>query len=464
MPELALAAQWVLAAVLLVSAVAKLADRTRTADAVVDFGVPERLRWAAPAVPAIELVLAGMLVVPATARWGAIGAVALLVAFSLAVAVNLARGRRPACNCFGRLDASPIGGRTLLRNAVLIGIAVVAARRDASTIGDVVDGITLPVALALVAGAAVAVLLAGLTWLVTELWRQQARLLERIDALEAGRTPAHRHAPSPPGPPVGRPAPDPELLDADGSTASLSDHVRAGRDTLVVFGDPECPACAKLQPEIAAWQAARPEDRHVVVISRTAQTPVPAGATLLVEQDRTASAAYGVTGTPSAVLVAGDGTVASPLAEGADAVRSLLASPLRSANGASAPVRFVTRPASAGQPLPDVDLPRFEDPTLLVFWNEGCGHCRGMVDGLRERAAQDSPGRPRLAFVVPSPEQASAVTDRLPSATAVVDREMRVNLALGVPGTPSAALVGPDRRLVADLAVGPDAVFALLDR
>lgn len=468
MSELALAAQWALAAVLLVSGVAKLADRSRTADAVVGFGVPEQLRWAAPIVPVIELALAAMLVVSATARWGALGAAALLAVFSIAVVVNLARGRRPACNCFGRLDAGPIGGRTLVRNAALIGVAVVAAQRDAATIGDVVSGVTVPVALALVAGLVAAAALAGLTWLVTELWRQQARLLERIDALETGRPtagpPQHPHGPSAAGPPVGRAAPDPQVHDAEGSAVSLSQHWSAGRDTLVVFGDPDCPACTKIQPEIVAWRDERPAHRHVIVVSRSASTPVPSGATLLVEQDRAASKEYSVQGTPSAVLVAGDGTVASPLAEGAEAVRALLAEPPQVAAGERAPVRFVTRPASAGQMLPEVDLPPVDDATLLVFWNEGCGHCRGMTAGLQERTAGVDPRRPRLTFVVPTPAQASAVRDRLPSATTLVDAEMRVNLALGVPGTPSAALVGRDRRLVADLAVGPDAVFALLDR
>lgn len=40
---------------------------------------------------------------------------------------------------------------------------------------------------------------------------------------------------------------------------------------------------------------------------------------------------------------------------------------------------------------------------------------------------------------------------------------MTLSSGLGVPGTPSAALVGVDGRLAEDLAVGPEAVLALLD-
>lgn len=466
MAELALVARWALAAVLLVSAVAKLADRARTADAVVDLGVPQRLRWAAPVVPAAELVAACLLVVPATGRWGAVGALALLAVFTVAIAANLVRGRRPACNCFGRIDDRPIGGRTLVRNAFLLAVAAVATQREAASPADLVPGITMPMALALGAGAVALAAFAALTWLVTELWRQQARLLDRIDALEAGRptATAHDHRTHDAGPPVGGPAPDPRGRDTEGEAVALSQHWVAGRDTLVVFGDPHCPACNKLHPDLAAWRDVD-RDRHVVVVSRTEHTPLPAGAELFVEEDRAASIAFRVTGTPSALLVAGDGTVSSPLAEGYEAVRALLADPDPRGADAPAPVRFVTRPAAAGRQLPEVDLPLGADAdTVMLFWNEGCGHCRGMVDALRERSTSSRSDRPQLTIVVPTPDQAHAVAERMPAAATFVDPEMRVNLALGVPGTPSAALVGPDRRLVADLAIGPDAVLALFDR
>jgi len=43
--------------------------------------------------------------------------VVLLLAFTAAIAVSLARGRAPDCNCFGRLSAGAVGRKTLLRNA-----------------------------------------------------------------------------------------------------------------------------------------------------------------------------------------------------------------------------------------------------------------------------------------------------------------------------------------------------------
>ncbi len=115
----------VLAAVLAAAGLAKLADREGTGRAVVDFGVPARF---APPVsvllPLAELGAAALLVVPATARWGGLLALLMLAFFVTAIAVNLAKGRRPDCRCFGQVHSAPAGWSTLVRNAVLAAAAV----------------------------------------------------------------------------------------------------------------------------------------------------------------------------------------------------------------------------------------------------------------------------------------------------------------------------------------------------
>ena len=53
----------------------------------------------------------------------------LLVAFSAAIAAQLAAGRAPDCHSFGRLPSAPVGPVTVLRNAALaiLALLVVAA-------------------------------------------------------------------------------------------------------------------------------------------------------------------------------------------------------------------------------------------------------------------------------------------------------------------------------------------------
>ncbi|HEU0303946.1 MAG TPA: MauE/DoxX family redox-associated membrane protein, partial [Gaiellaceae bacterium] len=127
MSVVALIASIVLASVFVVAALAKLADLSGTREAVVAFAAPD---WSAGALalilPITELTVAGLLLWPETAVYGATGALALLGIFSIAIAMSLARGRAPNCHCFGQLHSAPASWTTLARNAVLAGVAVVS--------------------------------------------------------------------------------------------------------------------------------------------------------------------------------------------------------------------------------------------------------------------------------------------------------------------------------------------------
>jgi hypothetical protein len=113
-----------LAGVLGVAAVAKLADQPGARRAAVGFGVSERA--ASPVslgVPVAELTGAGLLLFPATARWGALVALLLMAFFAAAIGVTLSQGRRPDCHCFGQLHSAPVGWSALARNVVLAAAA-----------------------------------------------------------------------------------------------------------------------------------------------------------------------------------------------------------------------------------------------------------------------------------------------------------------------------------------------------
>ncbi|MCU1456785.1 MAG: hypothetical protein JWL73_877 [Actinomycetia bacterium] len=121
------AARWVVAGVLVVSGVSKLASRSGSKGAEMRaLGVPTAL---APAVavllPFVELGVALLLLV-VDARWPTFLALALLTVFAAVVAVNLQRGRRPSCRCFGSLSDRPLSPWTLVRNGWLVALGAVA--------------------------------------------------------------------------------------------------------------------------------------------------------------------------------------------------------------------------------------------------------------------------------------------------------------------------------------------------
>ena len=121
-----LVARAVLAGVFAAAAWAKLADSHGTRQAAVDFGVPAALTPAVAFVlPVAELTVAVLLIFGgAAAASGAVGALALLCVLTAAVAVSLARGRRPDCHCFGRVRSEIVGARTLVRNGILMAVAL----------------------------------------------------------------------------------------------------------------------------------------------------------------------------------------------------------------------------------------------------------------------------------------------------------------------------------------------------
>ncbi|WP_428119146.1 MauE/DoxX family redox-associated membrane protein [Candidatus Poriferisodalis sp.] len=85
-------------------------------------------RWTVPVIAPIEIVLGAGLAAGVAEPWLAWLALALLAAFSGALALVLRRppDDRPACACFGPWSAKPVGAGSLLRNGALAVLAVVA--------------------------------------------------------------------------------------------------------------------------------------------------------------------------------------------------------------------------------------------------------------------------------------------------------------------------------------------------
>jgi uncharacterized membrane protein YphA (DoxX/SURF4 family) len=138
-----------LGVVLLATGAAKLRQPAWPATAAA-FGAPG---WLAPLLPWVELVLGAFLATGVGHPWTAVAAAGLLVAFSAAVALRLARGQAVPCGCFGETSPEPVGADTLVRNGALLavaGLAVATGGRPGGAL-SVVAGVAL--GLALVAGA-----------------------------------------------------------------------------------------------------------------------------------------------------------------------------------------------------------------------------------------------------------------------------------------------------------------------
>jgi hypothetical protein len=125
----------------------------------------------------------------ASAWWGALGALVLLLVFIAGIGTNLARGRTPDCHCLGQLHSAPVAWSTLLRTAVLALVAgFVAWQGRTSTGPSVLNGLgawPLAQGLGLIAGVLALALGAAEGWILVQLVQQNGGLLARLEALEA---------------------------------------------------------------------------------------------------------------------------------------------------------------------------------------------------------------------------------------------------------------------------------------
>jgi hypothetical protein len=128
--------RFALGTLFLLAGSAKVVRLERFADAVQGYRmVPEAWVGSVAAGLAVtEAILGGLLLGGVYVPIAATFTTFLLLVFSLAVALNLRRGRRIACGCLGALGGRVVSGVVLLRNAVLV-VAALALALISSSVG-----------------------------------------------------------------------------------------------------------------------------------------------------------------------------------------------------------------------------------------------------------------------------------------------------------------------------------------
>lgn len=482
MPEIVLLlGRGLLAVVFAVSGVAKLVTRAKTRESLVEFGVPSSLAGvSADLLVLFELAIATLLLPTATVGYGGIGALVLLAVFSAAIAVNLLRHRKPHCNCFGQLDSRPIGWSTFARNVVLGAIAglVVLGTRAPKTISFLTWKPSWGTAESFFIAFSLLnfVLLVGIGVFLVQIMRQQGRVLLRLETIEKGtgvNASTHVAAAVPTfGLPLGSQAPEFELKDLDGGQSSLRELLQAQKPVLLLFSNPDCGPCQTLVPDIASWQRDLAEDATIAIIAEGSASAnraklEPFGIkTVLIQEGREIAEQYQAYGTPAAVVVAASGSMASYVAQGGDAIRTLVSTMFARRESPN----LETGQILVGEPAPDlsfksltgkkVSLSDFRGKeTLLLFWNPQCGFCQKMLPDLKAWEAATWPGSPRLLVL----STGSLVENHAMGlrSTLVFDAYSKAAQAFSANGTPMAVLLDSHGRVASRVVAGAQAFFAI---
>jgi hypothetical protein len=184
---------------------------------------------------------------------------------------------------------------------------------------------------------------------------------------------------------------------------------------------------------------------------------------MLHDGDHRLSELFRANGTPSAVLLAPDGTIASWVASGAEWIEELVAHALGNGDEGGLPV---------GAEAPALELPSLEGETVslaslrgrdsvLLFWNPDCGYCRALRDDVHAWEASANGVHPRLV-VVSSGDAESSRAEGF-SSLVLLDEDFAAGSAFAATGTPMAVRLDAEGRIASEVVAGADAVLALVE-
>ncbi|WFR84713.1 MauE/DoxX family redox-associated membrane protein [Arthrobacter sp. Y-9] len=313
-----------LAAVLVLSGIAKLRDRESTLSVVTELRLPGFLRhdYFAWLLPWSEIVLAVLLLSPWQGAFtiAAILSLGLFVAYWAVIARALTFDPRPNCGCFGRIGDQNVSVKTLVRNSVLVLLG-------ALTLWLALSGSTVPAVI-------------GRDFMVLW-WIADVALLVALTVLIVTRP-----GPDQPGPAplaasgsTGADASDPEdddyardpipaalLQSEDGGVQTLRELASAKAQLLVAFNC-VCKPSHVAAGKVAEWSERLPEV-DVRILSTVPHKPlrrsIPTAEGVLYDHESLAWRALGLTSSPSAVLLGADGYLAGGPVEGLDEMESFV--------------------------------------------------------------------------------------------------------------------------------------------
>ncbi|HEU5086780.1 MAG TPA: MauE/DoxX family redox-associated membrane protein [Roseiflexaceae bacterium] len=303
-----------LAGVFALAAISKGRDRSAAQAALQAFGLPEPFVTAGYAVLlGGECIVVLALVIPGARLAGAWAALAALTLFTLAMLMQLARGRRPVCACFGTLSQAQVGWKSVARNLALALLAsLVVLQQGYPALFGTLARLAWPW-LVLAGWAAVSA-----AWLVL-LTRQNGRLLLRIDDLEHNRGPLRPALAKAVA--IGDQVPSLGIRDVYGRPFDLARY--RGQPLVLLFLEATCAHCRPLLQHV---RRAQHSGATLIVVSATPEIrhELPLAVTVLDDPAWSTLPIFELRGTPAAVALDGDGCLAGGVVHGTTAVAALI--------------------------------------------------------------------------------------------------------------------------------------------
>ena len=493
METLLLIARLLIAALFAVAGFSKLADEEGSREALKGFGVPAVfVEVFARLLPWLELATAIALLPLATAWYGGVASLVLLLAFSIGIAINLARGNAPACHCFGQLYSEPLSWKLFVRNLALATVAafiVAQGRTNAGAsafallgnwLGEMRPVEVINLTVSLITISIIITVLNAMRHL-TESVAAMKKLCE--ESAEAENVEGNETTPPAKGLPVGTLAPAFVLATIAGKQTSLDDLLAHGKAVLLLFVSPNCGPCKALLPLVRTWQRDYAEQLTMVVISRGTPEEVKGKLSkydinhVLLQGYNNTNDEYLAPWTPAAALINQQGHLAHAVAAGDKAIRALMSYAVKT-NDSAAPAKLNDAHFAVGEMAPCFRLPNLQGEeialhsllkgqALLLFWNPSSGLCQRMVAALKHWEAK--PNLPdalsldtQLVFISTGERDEIKASSAGFRSTFLHDADNEIAPLFGANGTPAGLLLDAQGCIVSGLAVGEDNLLVLL--
>lgn len=454
--------------------------------AVKAFGTPENYaKFFAYGLPFAEIVFAVCLLFVGTYWIGAIGALILLLSFIGGMISQIRQGNAPDCHCFGAIHSEPVSMKSLVRNIVFAVLAIVLIAGGKFNQGLSLADLSSEMLLQLIFGFTILGLLIWAVSFLKKISEQQNQIMRRIEVLEVisneGATSERENLANPlEGLPIGAPVPDFVLPNLNGKDVAFEHLLAQAKPILFFFVSANCSPCAALLPEIEIWQDELKNKVNIVFISSGSakENAEKFGGTsfkqVLLQKDREVAEFFNAVWTPTAVLVNSDGTLASHSAAGDAAIRELVEK--IKAEKVVHGTLFISN-GNAAFKIGD-ELPKFSaaevsgeafsskniigKKTLLTYWSPTCGWCGKMLDDLREWDKNRGLDEPDLLLV--SSGDAELHKQLELKGKILLEESSAVSQKFGMTGTPSAVLIDETGRIVSEVAVGAQNIWALIGK
>lgn len=471
-----------LAAIFAVAGIGKLLDLKGGEKVMSDFGVPQGLAKTAAIVLSVAEVFIALLFLSTSTSWFAvILALLLLAGFIGGMIWQLAQGNAPECHCFGQFHTEPVSPKSIIRNIIFAILALFLIAQGKDDQGLSFTQMTNETALQLILGLAIIAFLGAVVFYLKRISQQQTQIMRRIETLEIamheGGFPGREPLTDPrEGLPIGAPAPDFVLPDANGNNVSLGDLLSKNKPLLFFYVAPHCAPCAALLPEIETWaNELKDKVNFIFLSSGTARENIEkfGSGKILLQEHKEVAEVYNTRWTPTAFLVNTNGAIASHPAVGDTAIREL-AEQLKHENLEDEFV-YITNSNSLkiGESIPEFSLEDLHGKeigandfqgkkTLVAFWSMTCPHCTNMMEELKNWDKQRGADEPNL--IVFSDGELEAHKDLELDSPILLDKDYKTAEKFGMFGTPSAILVDENGKIVSETAIGAANIWALIGK